>query len=214
MAEAALRDRPGTGVFGAIEVAGARTVQARGIRRGEIVDMEEVCRTIRLALLTAEKMAAPKVERVDQVIVSFSGGRPVSHMTAAEIETETGQVTDRDLSEVLAQCPAPEIGEGLAGALVAFRGVALEASADDAHQLRRRLGADHLDRGRVVGRDGEEDGPLVVGGERHGVPTDLRVAADVGVRVPMAGFIPSYNVQAALAIVVGERLRQRGLLCA
>jgi len=112
MAEAALRDRPGTGVFGAVEVAGARTVQARGIRRGEIVDMEEVCRTIRLVLLTAEKMAAPKVERVDQVIVSFSGGRPVSHMTAAEIETETGQVTDRDLSEVLAECPTPEIGEG------------------------------------------------------------------------------------------------------
>jgi tRNA G18 (ribose-2'-O)-methylase SpoU len=30
------------------------------------------------------------------------------------------------------------------------------------------------------------------------------------VRVPMAGFIPSYNVQAAMAAVAGERLRQMG----
>jgi tRNA G18 (ribose-2'-O)-methylase SpoU len=28
------------------------------------------------------------------------------------------------------------------------------------------------------------------------------------VRVPMAGFIPSYNVQAAMAAVAAERLRQ------
>lgn len=112
IAEADLRDRRGTSLFGAIEVAGARTVQARGVRRGEIVDMEEVSRAIRMALLNAEKMAAPRVERVDHVVVSFSGGRPVSHMTEAEIETETGQVTDRDLSNVLGDCPDPEMGTG------------------------------------------------------------------------------------------------------
>ncbi len=105
--EADVRDRLGTSLYGAIEVVGARTVQARGIRRGEIVDMEEVCRAIRLALLNAEKMAAPRVERVDHVIVSFSGGRPESHMTEAEVETETGQITERDLSNVLAACPEP-----------------------------------------------------------------------------------------------------------
>ena len=105
--EADVRDRLGTSLYGAIEVVGARTVQARGIRRGEIVDMEEVCRAIRLALLNAEKMAAPRVERVDHVIVSFSGGKPESHMTEAEVETETGQVTERDLSNVLAACPEP-----------------------------------------------------------------------------------------------------------
>ena len=112
IAEADETDSHGTSLFGAIEVAGARTVQARGIRRGEIVDMEEVCRAIRLSLLNAEKMAAPKVERVDQVVVSFSGGRPTSHMTEAEIETETGQVTDRDISTLLAECPEPDIGKG------------------------------------------------------------------------------------------------------
>jgi len=104
-------DRLGTSLFGAIEVVGARTVQSRGVRRGEIVDMDEVCRTIRLALLNSEKMAAPRVERVDQVIVSFSGGKPQSFSTAAEVETETGQVTERDISNVLGACPPPPIGE-------------------------------------------------------------------------------------------------------
>ena len=112
LAQAEAEDRLGTSLYGAIEVVGARTVQSRGVRRGEIVDMEEACRTIRLALLTAEKMAAPRVERVDHVIVSFSGGRPESHMTEAEIETETGQVTDRDLSHVLAECPEPPLPHG------------------------------------------------------------------------------------------------------
>jgi cell division protein FtsA len=107
--EADARDRLGTSLYGAIEVAGARTVQARGIRRGEITDMEEVCRAVRLALLNAEKMAAPRVERIDHVVVSFSGGKPESHMTEAEVETETGQVTERDLSNVLAACPEPPL---------------------------------------------------------------------------------------------------------
>jgi cell division protein FtsA len=111
LTEAERNDRLGTSLFGAVEVVGARTVQSRGVRRGEIVDMDEVCRTIRLALLNSEKMAAPRVERVDQVIVSFSGGRPQSFSTSAEVETETGQVTERDMSNVLGACPPPPVGE-------------------------------------------------------------------------------------------------------
>lgn len=111
MAEAEANGQRGTALLGAVEVVGARTVQSRGIRRGEIVDMEEVCRAIRLALLNAEKMAAPRVERVDQVVVSFSGGRPASHMTEAQIDIETGQVTDHDLSDVLAACPMPPMDQ-------------------------------------------------------------------------------------------------------
>ena len=110
--EAGQADHPGAGHYGAIEVVGARTVQSRGVKRGEIVDMDEVCRSIRLALLTSEKMAAPKVGRVDQVVVTFSGGRPQSYSTHADVETETGQVTERDISNVLGACPVPPIGEG------------------------------------------------------------------------------------------------------
>ncbi|MEM7176466.1 MAG: cell division protein FtsA [Pseudomonadota bacterium] len=112
LANSVERDRLGTSLFGAVEVVGARTVQSRGVRRGEIVDMDEAARAIRLALLTAEKMAAERVERVDQVVVGFSGGRPESFSTIGEVETETGQVTDRDISRALGAAMCPPIGGG------------------------------------------------------------------------------------------------------
>jgi len=49
---------------------------------------------------------------------------------------------------------------------------------------------------------------LIVGGERHGIPQAVLAACDGAIRIPMRGFIPSYNLQAAMAIVVGEQLRQ------
>ena len=52
---------------------------------------------------------------------------------------------------------------------------------------------------------------LVVGGERHGIPRNVLDACDGAIRIPMRGFIPSYNLQAAMAIVVGEHLRQLAL---
>jgi len=48
----------------------------------------------------------------------------------------------------------------------------------------------------------------VVGGEDRGVPESAIRAADAVLRLPMAGFIPSYNLQAAMAMVAGEILRQ------
>jgi TrmH family RNA methyltransferase len=51
---------------------------------------------------------------------------------------------------------------------------------------------------------------LVVGAEAEGVPADLLAAADATVRIPMAGFIASYNLQAAVAAVAAERFRQQG----
>jgi len=50
---------------------------------------------------------------------------------------------------------------------------------------------------------------LVVGGERHGVPAAVLQAADSIIRIPMAGFVPSYNLQAPMAVVAVEALRQR-----
>jgi len=49
---------------------------------------------------------------------------------------------------------------------------------------------------------------LVVGGEEEGIPESLLHSSDHVVRVPMKGFIPSYNLQAAMAALAGERLRQ------
>ena len=52
---------------------------------------------------------------------------------------------------------------------------------------------------------------FVVGGERHGIPDAVLAAADRILRIPMRGFIPSYNLQAAMAGVALERLRQLSL---
>jgi tRNA G18 (ribose-2'-O)-methylase SpoU len=49
---------------------------------------------------------------------------------------------------------------------------------------------------------------FVVGGERHGIPAAVLAGADRVLRLPMHGFIPSYNLQAAMAGVAFERLRQ------
>jgi len=54
-------------------------------------------------------------------------------------------------------------------------------------------------RGRVL---------LAIGGERAGLDPALLARCDEVVRVPMAGFVPSYNLQAAMAAVAAERLRQ------
>ncbi len=54
-------------------------------------------------------------------------------------------------------------------------------------------------RGRVL---------LAIGGEDPGIPADVLAQCDDVLRIPMGGFIRSYNLQAALAMVAGERLRQ------
>jgi tRNA G18 (ribose-2'-O)-methylase SpoU len=51
---------------------------------------------------------------------------------------------------------------------------------------------------------------LVVGGERYGIPPEVLERCDEALRIPVAGFIPSYNLQAAMAVVAVERLRQLG----
>jgi tRNA G18 (ribose-2'-O)-methylase SpoU len=50
---------------------------------------------------------------------------------------------------------------------------------------------------------------LVIGGERRGIPARVLARCDGALRVPMAGFIPCYNLQAAMAAVAAERLRQQ-----
>lgn len=54
-------------------------------------------------------------------------------------------------------------------------------------------------------------GPVlfVVGGEHSGIPPEMLARCDAVVRIPMQGFIRSYNLQAAVAIAAAERLRQQ-----
>jgi tRNA G18 (ribose-2'-O)-methylase SpoU len=50
---------------------------------------------------------------------------------------------------------------------------------------------------------------LIVGAEADGIPEEVLASCDVVVCLPMAGFIASYNLQAAVAAVASERFRQQ-----
>ena len=50
---------------------------------------------------------------------------------------------------------------------------------------------------------------LVVGGENEGIPESILAESDQIIRIPMAGFTPSYNLQGPMAVVAVEALRQR-----
>lgn len=50
---------------------------------------------------------------------------------------------------------------------------------------------------------------FVVGAEREGVSQEVLEACDEVVRLPMDGFVPSYNLQVAISVLAVEALRQR-----
>lgn len=52
---------------------------------------------------------------------------------------------------------------------------------------------------------------LLVGNERHGIEPELLARCDAVATIPMLGFVPSYNLQAAISAVAVERLRQLAL---
>jgi len=49
---------------------------------------------------------------------------------------------------------------------------------------------------------------LIAGNERDGIDEALLARCDALASIPMAGFVPSYNLHAAIAAVAAERLRQ------
>jgi tRNA G18 (ribose-2'-O)-methylase SpoU len=81
----------------------------------------------------------------------------------------------------------------------------LELAARTGHQL---LALD--DAGASAPWELDLRGPcvFVVGAENGGIPAGLLARCQARVRVPMAGFIPCYNLQAAVSAVAVERLRQ------
>ena len=50
---------------------------------------------------------------------------------------------------------------------------------------------------------------IIVGGERSGISAEVLALADEIVRIPMTGFVPSFNLQAPLSAVAIEAQRQR-----
>lgn len=96
-------------VFGAMRIIGVGLTRSRGVRLGEIADMDEACRAIRNALELAEKMAG---ERVDQVVASLSGARPESLAAHGEAWLEGLEVTPRDVARAVHAADWPPLAEG------------------------------------------------------------------------------------------------------
>ena len=59
----------------AYRVVGAATKKSIGVKKGEIIIAEEVEKTIRLVVQQSQKMAS---SILDEVVVTFSGGTPMS----------------------------------------------------------------------------------------------------------------------------------------
>ena len=53
-----------------------------------------------------------------------------------------------------------------------------------------------------------DSGESIVGGEAAGIPQAVLDRCDAVTRLPMAGFVASYNLQAAVAAIALERIRQ------
>lgn len=94
--------------MGAFRVMGVGTTRSRGVRFGEITMMDETERAIRTAVRTAQKMSGL---RIDDVLVSFSGGRPRSYGLSGEVSVENGEVHERDIGHAMTSCDVPPYGE-------------------------------------------------------------------------------------------------------
>jgi cell division protein FtsA len=88
-------------------VIGAATTRSRGVRFGEVDQMQETERAIRTALQAAQKMAQV---RVDHVIACFAGARARSYGLTGTAEVHGRAVTDLDIGRVLGACDLPDYG--------------------------------------------------------------------------------------------------------
>jgi tRNA G18 (ribose-2'-O)-methylase SpoU len=89
-----------------------------------------------------------------------------------------------------------------------FFGAGLPVLAEAARQGRRILALENI--GDVAPWEVDLTGRVhfAVGGEARGLPESFLARCDAVVRIPMPGFLPAYNLQAAVAALASERLRQ------
>ena len=116
--------------------------RSRGMKGGQVVDMEETEAAIRVAVDAAERMAGVQVE---SVIVNASGGRLSGQHYKAEIDVIGGAVRDADIHRVLEASCARTSRQGRA----VLHSLPTAYSLDAANHIRdprgmigERLGAD------------------------------------------------------------------------
>lgn len=94
IAEPAERFLQGQEYRQALRITGVGTTASRGIKSGAISNIDDAERAIRIAVDSAERMAK---QHVRSVHVNVSGGRPASIACSAQVRTQTGVVSPRDI---------------------------------------------------------------------------------------------------------------------
>ncbi len=96
---------------GGARVIGIGHHVSKGMRAGNVVDMDAAEEGIRGAVHGAERMAG---EVIQSVVVNMSGGRPVSHTVSVDVEISGHAVGDADLRLVLAKAKSlHDPGDGM-----------------------------------------------------------------------------------------------------
>lgn len=83
---------------GALRVIGIGHHVSRGMRNGVVVDMDQAETSIRAAVDDAEQMAG---ERIHNVVLNVSGGRPGSKSVAVDVSISGHEVSDSDVRRIL-----------------------------------------------------------------------------------------------------------------
>lgn len=85
---------------GTLRVIGIGHQLSRGLRNGNVIDMDQAEQSIRAAVETAERMCG---ETIRDVFVSVNAGTPQSHSVGVEVAIDGHEVTDHDVGLVLDQ---------------------------------------------------------------------------------------------------------------
>ena len=89
------------------KIIGSASTPARGIRFGEVESISEATGAIRSAIAEAQRVCG---ERIDHVIVCFSGGQLISNLNFGEVEVGDDPVDELDIARVLAASEADGLG--------------------------------------------------------------------------------------------------------
>src|SRR6201990_3597405 len=93
----------------AVELIGYSQIQSRGVKGGAVVDLSQCEQAVRQAVSLAERMA--KV-RVESVLLSVSGGRPMGCLIEAAADIKGGAVPPADVTRVTSTGMRHATGEG------------------------------------------------------------------------------------------------------
>lgn len=93
---------------GSLRVLGVGHHRSRGMRAGQVANMEELEVSIRAAVDAAEQMAN---QRVQKVLVNVTGGTPRSEQVDVNVSVAGHEIRDKDVRRILEAGQHHEIGE-------------------------------------------------------------------------------------------------------